>query len=115
MTCCIERVRDVAVVVLSGNTLDAGNSHRFKKEIETVIEEHNKVVFDMSRMLFVDSSGCGALLSCLRRLNAAGGDLKLCKVSRPVRILFELIRLHQIMDIFNTREEALQAFEQQQR
>jgi anti-sigma B factor antagonist len=41
---------------------------------------------------------------------AAGGDLKLCQVSRPVRGVFELIRLHRICEIVGTREEALKAF-----
>ena len=39
-----------------------------------------------------------------------GGDLKLCNVTKPVRALFELIRMHRIFDIVNTREEAVQAF-----
>jgi len=110
MECCIEQVQNVSVVELECETLDAGNSKEFKGKMEPLLEKGCSMVFDMCRMRFVDSSGCGALLSCLRKLNAAGGDLKLCNVTKPVRVLFELIRLHRIFEIYNTREEAIRAF-----
>lgn len=110
MNLCIEKIGDVAVVVLPGETLDAGNSKEFKNDMGSLLDENKKLVIDMSQMRFVDSSGCGALLSCLRQLNADGGDLKLCSVSKPVRALFELIRMHRIFSIYNTREEALSSF-----
>jgi anti-sigma B factor antagonist len=68
-------------------------------------------VIDLSRLRFVDSSGLGAFISCLRKLNAKGGDLKLCGMSKQVRAVFELVRMHRIFDIFGTREEALRAFQ----
>jgi len=106
----MEKTGSVAVVLLPGETLDANNSKEFRASIDPVLDENDKVLFDMSDMRFVDSSGCGALLSCLRTLNARGGDLKLCNVSKPVRVLFELIRMHRIVDIFNSKDEAIRAF-----
>jgi anti-sigma B factor antagonist len=67
------------------------------------------VVFDLRELRFVDSSGLGAILSCLRQLNAKGGDLKLCEMTKPVRALFELVRMHKIFDIYVTKEQALRA------
>jgi anti-sigma B factor antagonist len=62
-------------------------------------------------MEFMDSAGLGALLSCLRRLNGAGGDLKLFAMSKAVRSVVQITRMHRIFDIFDTKEEALQAFD----
>ena len=103
---------DVAVIVLSGQILDAGNSQEFKDRIVPLLEENQRVVFDMGALQFVDSSGCGALLSCLRRLKAEGGNLKLCCVSMQVKSLFKLIRMDKILDIFSTRDEAVKAFQE---
>jgi len=36
--------------------------------------------------------------------------LKLCGVTKPVRASFEIARMHRIIDILDTREEALAAF-----
>ena len=104
-----ETVGDVTVVILPGEQLDAGNAKDFKRDIAAVLEPCSKVVFDLRELRFVDSSGLGAILSCLRQLNAKGGDLKLCEMTKPVRALFELVRMHKIFDIYVTRGDALRA------
>jgi len=70
-----------------------------------------RLVIDMSSVQFVDSSGLGVILSCLRQVTERGGDLKVCGLSKGVRALFELVRMHKVVEIYNTREEALAAFE----
>ena len=106
-----DKVGDVIVVTLQGEHLDAGNTKDFKQDVTALVEPNAKVVLDLSRVQFVDSSGCGAILSYLRQLKSAGGDLKLCAVTKPVRSLFELVRMHRVFDIFNTRDEAVKAFQ----
>jgi anti-sigma B factor antagonist len=100
----------VAVVVLPMEELDAGNAGEFKDAIAAVLEANTKVVFDLKRLRFVDSSGLGAFLSCLRKITAKGGDLKLGGMSQQIRSVFELVRMHRIFDIHPTAEEAVQAF-----
>ena len=106
-----EHIGEVTVVVLAGAQLDASTAAEFKSDIAPVLEAHAQVVFDLSQLAFVDSSGLGALLSCLRHLHAKGGDLKLCSILPPVRALFELVRLHRLFHIFDTPEAAIRAFQ----
>jgi len=107
----LEQTGNVTIVTLPGEYLDASTVKTFKADITPVIEgTGKKVVFDMSHLQFIDSSGLGAILSCLRKLNGSGGDLKLCGMTKPIRTLFELVRMHRIMDIYNTRDEAVNAF-----
>jgi anti-sigma B factor antagonist len=110
MAIAVDHIGDVAVAVLPVDELDASNAGEFKRDIAPVLEDNAKLVFDLSRLRFVDSSGLGAFLSCLRHVNAKGGDVKLCGMSKPVRTVFELVRLHRIFDILGTRAEAVRAF-----
>jgi anti-sigma B factor antagonist len=110
MEIAVDHIGDVAVAVLPVEELDAGNAGEFKRDIAPVLEANTKLVVDLSRLRFVDSSGLGAFLSCLRQVNAKGGDLKLYGMSKPVRTVFELVRLHRIFDILSTREDAVRAF-----
>ena len=110
MELATERMQDVVIVELPYEELDASNASDLKRDATTLIENERKLVFDLSHTRFVDSSGLGAFLSCLRRVNERGGDLKLCGLSRPVRAVFELVRMHRIFDIYATREEAAHAF-----
>ena len=106
-----ESISGVLVVVLAGAQLDASTAAEFKCDIAPVVEAHAQVIFDLSRLAFIDSSGLGALLSCLRQLQARGGDLKLCGMAQPVRALFELVRMHRIFHLFDTQEAAIRAFQ----
>jgi len=101
---------DVAVVDLREKALDASNSETFKKSVAETLAAHDKVVIDLSRVEFVDSSGCGALLSCLRQLGDRGGELKLCGVQKNVERLFELVRMNRIIDVYPSKEDALKGF-----
>jgi anti-sigma B factor antagonist len=101
---------DVLVIELREDNLDASNVREFKDAIGAVIHERTQVVLDMSGVKFVDSSGLGALISCLRQLNGRRGDFKLCAMSKTVRALFELMRMHRVFNIHDTREEAVRSF-----
>jgi anti-sigma B factor antagonist len=106
-----ELVGDVLVVKPLGDYLDASNTRDFKRDVGALIDNHSKLVMDLSQIELVDSSGCGAFIGFLRQLEGKGGTMKLCAITRPVRSLFELVRMHRIFDIYNTREEALKAFQ----
>ena len=110
MAMAFDRMGDVTVTVVPVEELDASNAGAFKRDVAPVLEATTKLVFDLSRLRFVDSSGLGAFISCLRKLNAKGGDVKLCGMSKQVRAVFELVRMHRIFDIYGTKEEAVRAF-----
>jgi anti-sigma B factor antagonist len=111
MELAVEKVGDVAVVEIPVDELDASNTGELKHDIAPVLEANAKLVIDLSRLRFVDSSGLGAILSCLRQLTSKGGDLKLTGMQKQVRAVFELVRMHRIFDIYGTREEAVRAFQ----
>ena len=110
MQLTVETVQNIAVVQVHGDQLDASNADDFKRQIAPVLTANSRMVLDLGQLQFVDSSGCGAILSCLKSLTSSGGDLKLCRVTRPVRNIFELIRLHRICEIFDSREDAVASF-----
>jgi anti-sigma B factor antagonist len=97
------------VIALNEDNLDASNVREFKDAIQALLHEHDQVVLDLSAVRFVDSSGLGALISCMRQLSSRNGDFKLCSMSRPVRALFELMRMHRVFNIYESPEEALRS------
>ena len=111
MDIVVNQIKDVAVATILVEELDASNAGDFRRDIAPVLDAQSRLVLDLSRLRFVDSSGLGAFISCLRKLNAAGGDLKLCGMSKPVRAVFELVRMHRVFDIFDTPEDAVRAFD----
>ena len=110
MDITIERVQGVAVAELPYDELDASNAADFKRDVAALVSNEPRLVFDLTRVRFIDSSGLGAFLSCLRKVNERGGELKLCGLSKAVRAVFELVRMHRIFDIHPTRDAAIRAF-----
>jgi anti-sigma B factor antagonist len=96
-----------AVVALPVDHLDAGNVKAFREAMQSVSSNYNTIVIDMGPLNFVDSSGLGALLSCLRAMGVKNGHLRLFGMTKPVKALFELVRMHRIFTICGSREEAL--------
>jgi anti-sigma B factor antagonist len=94
------------LITIEDQNLDAGNSKVFKEEIQRHLDSNTLAILDLSALKFVDSSGLGALLSCLRIMNNKESQLKLIGLTKPVRALFELVRMHRIFSIYNSLEEA---------
>ncbi len=105
---------DVVLVTPDFETLDADNAKEFRERFAEVTGDHRKVALDLTALRFIDSSGLGAILSCLRELNQHGGDLRLFNMSRPVRSMFELVRMHRVVEIYNTREDVLNSYNESQ-
>lgn len=105
-----ETVGDVSIILVREKMIDARNAQSVKAEIQALLQPGMKLVLDLSPVEFLDSSGLGVLLSCMRHLNGCNGQMKLVGVSKPVRTILELVRFHRIMDIHNDREEALRSY-----
>lgn len=102
---------DVLVIEIKDESLDASNVRVFREGVQALIQSKSRVVLDMSNLKFVDSSGLGALISCLRDTNSRKGDFRLSNLSRPVMALFELMRMNRVFSIHETADGAVASFE----
>jgi anti-sigma B factor antagonist len=90
--------------------LDASTARVFKDAMKPFLIQDAKLVIDLSKVEFIDSSGLGALVSCLRQAHATGGEIKLAGLKKPVRVLFELVRMHRVFEVFNNSDEAVTSY-----
>lgn len=107
MESTIEKVNDTVVLTIQHQALDANTARSFRQEFEQVLENGKQILLDLSQVEFVDSAGLGAIVAELKSLRSAGGEMKICNVHKTVRALFELVRMHRLVEIFNDRDEAL--------
>jgi anti-sigma B factor antagonist len=105
----VETVGNVTVLTLPGTFLDASNATALKHQVAALVERSSRLVLDLSAVEFMDSSGCGAILTCLHKINSVTGKMAVCGVTRPVHALFEMVRMNRILDIHDSREAAVKA------
>ena len=104
-------VNGILIIEPGEKVLDARTSKDFRKQMDEKLSGSRKVILNLAGLTFVDSSGLGTLLSCLRQVTAEGGDMKLCGLTAQVRAVFQLVRMHRLFDIYNTQEEAVESFQ----
>jgi anti-sigma B factor antagonist len=78
--------------------------------VEYLFKPGAKLVFDLSELEFIDSTGIGALVSCLRQAHGSESEIKLCSLNKPVQAVFELVRLHRVFSIYNGPAEAVNSY-----
>ena len=101
---------NVVVVEMVGDALDASNVQRFRSDVVDLLEGQKNIVLDLALVKFVDSSGIGALLSCLRKCNGLGGDARLCSLQPNVQSLFDLVRMTRLFQTYDTQDDAVASF-----
>ena len=102
----------VTAVRLSGH-VDAENAADVKARLHELIAGGSvRLVLDLGELTFLDSSGLGVLVSCLRRCVAAGGDLCLAGVPDFAREILEITRLTRVFRLCATEAEAARALEE---
>ena len=104
-------VDNILVINIEYDHLDANNINQFKDEIKSLLGEPVATVFDLSSLQFIDSSGLGAFLSCMRKIKGLGGALALCALQPTVCSIIEQVRMNRVIDVYATREEAITALQ----
>ncbi|MBI4805013.1 MAG: STAS domain-containing protein [Desulfovibrio sp.] len=100
----------VMVVELIGQRLDAATAPVFKGKMIDLINKGNSLfLLDFTRLDFMDSSGLGSLISCVKSLGGDGA-LALFGLRESVRKIFSVTRLDRgVFRIFESRDEALKS------
>jgi anti-anti-sigma factor len=106
----VEAAHDVAVLRIAARDLTLYDHQSFLREIEPFLSRHSRLLLDMEDVQTIDGYGISTLLGCLNQLRQKGGDLKLMRVTAPVRDFFEIARVHRLFEFYNTLPEALAAF-----
>jgi anti-sigma B factor antagonist len=75
--------------------------------LEYINKGNTRLVFDMSQLEYIDSSGLSVLISARKNTMHYHGNIVLLNPNSSVRALIELTRLHHIMDIYESEEQAL--------
>jgi anti-sigma B factor antagonist len=82
-----------------------------KDQIQKLIDEKKvKVVLDLERTNYIDSSGLGFFIGTLKKLRDAGGELILINLNAYIYGIFQLIQLQHIIRTYDSLEEASKEF-----
>ncbi|MGB7590575.1 MAG: STAS domain-containing protein [Terriglobia bacterium] len=99
----------VVVLEMTGSIRIGPNCQQIEHVVDDLIRQHEtRVIFDLSGVSFIDSSGIGTIVRSLTRLKKLGGTLRLTGVKGMVEGVFKLTQIDRIIEIYLTASEASQ-------
>ena len=109
MAISVEIIHSGRALVLKvvAESLETDNVAGFRSAITPMLDKSAHFIIDLSDVEFMDSTGLGSMLSCLRIVKSKGGTLKLCNLTPEVKQLFEMVMMDRVFDIFGTADEAM--------
>ena len=97
---------DITIFNIDGD-IDINSSPEMREAFEGIASAKTmKIVVNLSNVSYVDSSGLATLVEMLKKTRSYDAKLRLASLAPKVKSLFEITKLEQLFDIFDTEEEA---------
>ncbi len=105
-----ERAAPQTEVIAVGGEVDIFTAPDVRSAALSAIDDGvTKIVLDLSRASFLDSTGLGVIIGISKRVRPVGGDVVIVNGDNGIARTFEITGLAEIFRIFRTRAEALAA------
>ncbi len=104
---------DILIIETTEQRLDMVIARKFKDQLsEAISNKPKKIIMNLAKTNYFDSSVLGALVSFLRDVKAYGGHLVLCNLSRSLFALLKLSKLDILFDIRTNVQDAIEYLNQ---
>ncbi len=98
----------------SGNTVKVAVDGRLvaavapslREDVLSRMKEGTNVLFDLSEMVHIDSSGLGVLVQVLQKAKSLGGKVVLAALQPAPKIVFDITKVSRVFEIVPTVADA---------
>ncbi len=92
--------------------LDVDNNYLLIEAVEEELSQgKNKIILQLKNVIYVDSSGLGAIFDSYKQVVEKDGQLKILNPNIDVKRVLDITKISKKIDIFNNEEEALKSFQ----
>lgn len=105
-------VSNIAVLHIRGNLMGGRETEELREKVYSLIADKiNKVVIDLSKVKWLNSTGLGALMACHATLVNNKGSIKLANATDRVESLLMVTQLIKIFENYETVDRAVASFQ----
>lgn len=102
----------VTILEFQENLTGGAQSDALRGHMEALTKAGNSnVIFNLKNVKFIASQGVGMIMAAKMLCDKAKGRLVTCAPNQRIVSLFNLYHIGQVMDFYETEEEALASFE----
>lgn len=104
---------EVAVCAIEGKLSGIEGKGKIQDKIRDLMDRNvTRVVLDLGKVNWIDSTGLGELIASLSSIKKKDGNLVLSNIQAPVQSLLKMTNLTQIFDTYETVEQGVAAFDE---
>jgi anti-sigma B factor antagonist len=101
---------EIEVLEMAGRIVLGSDGMQVEWTVAQLLKaDHKKLIFDLSRVTLLDSTGVGVLVMCHAKVKKAGGVLRIAGVTGMVEDTLKLTSVDKLIGSFPTVDEAAQA------
>ena len=101
----------VSVLEPKGKIMGGPDATLLHEKLHELIEQNRKkVVIDLAKVEWMNSTGLGIMISGLTTLRNSGGELKLANVTEKIQSLLAITKLVTVFEAFDSVEDAVKSF-----
>lgn len=101
---------NIAILHLKGR-LTVGESSAIRDKVNEVLASGRvNVIFDLTHVEYIDSTGLGSMVICYTSIKKHGGMLKLVNPNKRNIELLLLTKLHTIFEVYSEEQDAVNSF-----
>jgi anti-sigma B factor antagonist len=102
---------DICLIEFSGKLLMGKESRQVELKVgELLGAGMRKIIFDLSNLDSIDSTGVGIIVVCGGKVRKAGGEMRIAGPEGLVKDTLTMTRVDKLVRIFPTVDEATQDF-----
>jgi anti-anti-sigma factor len=102
---------DVVLVEIEGKVVYGPECQQIEWLTAELLEEgERKIIFDISHVQHLDSSGVGIVVMCSSKVKEAGGELRLAGAEGHVKAILNMTGVGKIVALYPNRADALEGF-----
>ena len=104
-------VPGIEILEMNGRIILGNSSREVELKLAEVLEEQaKKIIFDLSGVTAVDSTGIGILVVCQAKIIKAGGQLRIAGASGFVEETLKTTSVDKLLQLFPSVREAAAGF-----
>ena len=102
---------DVAVIEPSGKLMGGTDTGELGEKLYELLGRNKlKVVLDLGKTDWMNSSGIAILIHHWKKFNDAGGHLRLANLTKRIERIMVIAKLTTVFEVYDSLDEALQSF-----
>ena len=104
-------VDDVVILTLRGKLIGGPEAVGLRDAVKNLVSEgKKKVLIDLAKVTWIDSTGLGTLISAYTTLKKEEGDVKLLRLTKKIHNLLVITQLITVLEDWDDEEKAIASF-----